>query len=295
MKRLQLVTREDEEEEDSLYQDFLSEFDYLQPAQSDATPPRVLLSSSPSSEREEATIITRQPPREVRTSKAKDKRAFTCAIKPDSTATTTCNIVFCDTLEPVPGEQTFTCNALGEFTDLQVLTPSLKYNDRDMCLQFQSPNNNGYYSQSFYSYSNVGVLKRRREVELVALSTSNNKRRFHVVGKTFFASSKLAVVFRFQAAGGSTTAWRMLLASNLECYSDSVLFFDPPTTNQLVNVLGCTPGCNNRVFVQCTNDGRNCSNALEHCLYVPLASPRSLPSYLPLPPDSSEEEFQARL
>lgn len=295
MKRLQLVTREDEavaEVEDALYQDFLSEFDYLQPAQSDATPPRVLASS----DRDETTIVTRQPPREVRTSKAKDKRVFTCAIKPAPTATpTTCTIVFGDTLEPVPGEQTFVCNAQGEFTDLQVLTPSLKCNDRDMCLRFHLSPNQYCYSESFYSYSNVGVLKRRREVELVALSTSNNKRRFHVVGKTFFASPKLAVVFRFQAVG---SAWRTLLAGNLECYSDSVLFFDPPTTSQLVSVLGCTPGCNNRVFVQCTNDGRNCSNALEHCLYVPLAvssSPRSLVSFFPPSDGNSDEEFQARL
>jgi hypothetical protein len=137
------------------------------------------------------------------------------------------------------------------FDDFNLNEPSSRHKDREFCVLFKLINaSDGTVldekeTTPCYAYSHPKVLKRRRDVLLKALSTvvvgssRNNRRRpndgdnggrMHAVGGPFIQSPRLGVVFRFTSRRkeGEVVDQVKLYARNLELFSDTVLFFDPP-------------------------------------------------------------------
>jgi len=229
--------------------------------------------------------IVQQPPREVRTRKKKEKRSFTVKVRLVRSISEACSLVsrlvFADNHEPVLDEEE--CNRTTSirsggtqeeiaFQDLGIASPCLKYKDREFCIEIALLDGNSrvldrVWTRRLYSYSNVGVLQRRREVEVVALSarygTTDGGQRMHLVGKPFFKSDRLRVVFRIQRVD---LKWTSVECSNVEFYSESVLFFTTPRIpRELLRDVANGRHAKRiiKLFVQVTNDGVNFSNGLE--------------------------------
>jgi len=170
------------------------------------------------------------------------------------------------------------------FDDFNLNEPSSRHKDREFCVLFKLINlSDGALldekeTTPCYAYSHPKVLKRRRDVLLKALSTVivgsggnnhhhpniDNGDRMHAVGGPFIQSPRLGVVFRFTSRrkGGEVVDSVKLYARNLELFSDTVIFFDPPhyPAQSLYNNEK-----NNYeliVHVSVTNDSRHFSNSM---------------------------------
>jgi hypothetical protein len=240
--------------------------------------------------------IISQPPREVRTRKPKEKRAFSVKVQILQLATAapsasfiSCRLVFADDFTPVPEEDgcfqrvPLVLESSITFQNLGINYPSLKWKDREFCLEISLDNcpASTVRTRKIYSYSNTGVVQRRRSVEIAELGQKSmiyhyrtglgsygslqedqsftNRIRMHLVGKTFFKSDRLKVVFRFNFEN----TWVTLDASEgMEFYSETVLFFTTPKlSSQILSKFKYVGTV--KAFVQVTNDGVNFSNGKE--------------------------------
>ena len=125
-----------------------------------------------------------------------------------------------------------------------------------------------------YAYTHPKVLRRRRDVRLKAVGASgimpleylsenrpSTVSRMHVVGGPFIWSQRLVVVFRFVRYGNGNSKPSVCnekLADNIELFSESVLFFDAPSTTKSLLEQNKTIG----VEIRVANDARNFSNTL---------------------------------
>ena len=226
--------------------------------------------------------IVQQPPREVRTRKKKEKRPFSVKVMVKSLQSSnqtrrnriSCRLVFADDFSAVPEEsecsQSIEIKGVGTivaFEGLGIMNPCLKWKDREFCVEIEIDGipESRLRTRRIYSYSNLGVLQRRRQVEVAGLSarfgTVTGGMRMHLVGKPFFKSDRLKVVFRVFC--NKSKRWVTLEAGNLEFYSESVLFFDTPRVPLSTIMESSGSGLELKAFVQVTNDGSNFSNGLE--------------------------------
>ncbi|GBG34547.1 Hypothetical Protein FCC1311_107712 [Hondaea fermentalgiana] len=250
--------------------------------------------SSPSARQNEFMRVVSQPPLEVRTRTKNENRTFGCEVQvlrvPD-VANATASVELCyatDTsvvISTMGGTLTRpVTNGRVAFDDLSVSVASPKHAEKEFVLKvtLAGAPDMPVFSTPFYAYSHKSVLKRRREVSLRAAShkavSSRGGESMHVVGLPFVRSDRLQVVFRVHksyccegciddvaAASGSaevTSAgdsddanWMSVRATDLEFFSESVLFFRTPTVFR--NAMQDVP-CS----LQVTNDGRNFSASL---------------------------------
>jgi len=165
------------------------------------------------------------------------------------------------------------------FANLAMSEASTKHGEKEFCLQFSLADANGkrieqfiVTSTPFYAFSNTKVLARRRGVKLRVLSKNwgsyNGGEILHVVGNPFIKGPSLRLVFR--------TPRGDIPATNLDRYSDTVLFFTSPPYQYTKSSDG-TPPPDLTVKVMVTNDGRNFSNALD---FTYTAKAQSMRSYL---------------
>jgi len=181
-----------------------------------------------------------------------------------------------------------------EFGDLSVSVASPKHSEKEfslavriqdivvpgVCLDSKSlvSVNKCVYSRPFYAFSHKSVLRRRKAVTIRAAShvscPSTGGVTMHVVGAPFVRSDRLQCVFKIRSEHykkycqlqgskesldqiGDDDELVSLRATNLEYFSDSVLFFQVPTE------LGDCVSEDVPAYIQITNDGRNFSNALQ--------------------------------
>ncbi len=234
-----------------------------------------------------------QPPLEVRTRTKNENRTFSCSVvvsaeSPD-TSPLMASVELCyatDVSTTIPTMGGSLCKPVEKgtvrFEDLSVSVASPKHNEKEFVLKVTLSHDGqdcGFpatYSTPFYAYSHKSVLKRRREVELRACSHSSvsvgDDCKMHVVGAPFVRSDRLQAVFRVRREDCSDEvieairatypvnvrddeAWLSVRAEELECFSESVLFFRPPSVLESLSK-------DVQAFLQVTNDGRNFSNSL---------------------------------
>lgn len=165
------------------------------------------------------------------------------------------------------------------FDDLSMCEASTKHKGSEFQLEFylcgadgrkMTPECNAV-TRPFYAYSNQKVLARRRNVELRALSkirgTVRGGELMHVIGSPFISSPSLQV--RISTSHGELA----VNSSNIELYSDSVLFFPLPPYPVPPPLLD---GLEMRAQVRVSNDGRHFSNPLEFTYYVEPANMNNL-------------------
>jgi len=154
------------------------------------------------------------------------------------------------------------------FDSLSMREASTKHGEREFCLEFlpltkdgQPLGSFGTRTTSFYAYSHMKVLARRKSVKLRTLNKSHGSvhggDKMHVIGMPFIKGPSLSIIF--------STPHGDVNALNLEMYSDSVLFFESPPYPQpsIFSPYNHGPVREVKVIVQVTNDGRTMSNPLE--------------------------------
>lgn len=228
--------------------------------------------------------IVEQPPVEVRTRTANEKRAFSCAIQVSGDYRSLgATHVGVDLGYSVPGsgrpsQAILGGNKLGRINDdgvvrfeLSMSEASTKHKGNDFVLEFYLVTQDGrrlssgtpWISQPFYAYSNQKVLARRRNITLRAISkvrgVAKGGETMHVIGSPFISSPSLQV--RISTAHGEL----MVSGSGIELYSESVLFFNlPPYPLQ----PPLPDGLELRAQVRISNDGRFFSNPLDFTYVV---------------------------
>eukprot|EP01112_Ceratiomyxa_fruticulosa_P008775 TRINITY_DN2273_c0_g3_i1.p1 TRINITY_DN2273_c0_g3~~TRINITY_DN2273_c0_g3_i1.p1 ORF type:complete len:438 (+),score=76.33 TRINITY_DN2273_c0_g3_i1:260-1573(+) len=156
------------------------------------------------------------------------------------------------------------------FDNLSMSEASTKHKGAEFCLEFVLIGADGQplplvrrRSRAFYAYSNQKVLSRRRNIELRALSKTRAStvggEIMHVIGSPFIPSPSLRCVFH--------TPHGDVAATNLEMYSESVLFFTLPPY-PLPPGLILQDGTEIKAQVLVSNDGRNFSNPIEFTFVV---------------------------
>ena len=190
------------------------------------------------------------------------------------------------------------------FADLNLHEPSSRHKDREFCLQFTlcakeiGRAGAGWLelgsveTTPSYAYSHPKVLNRRRKVVLKALSATSSlpisalgadgpfRGRMHAIGGPFVPSPRLAVRFHISGKGSRenpTPSSYETLADNMELFSESVLFYDPPTcTLAFLQQHDCIA-----IDISITNDGRHFSNAIT-VTYGSPSLPKEVSSLEPL-------------
>jgi hypothetical protein len=232
-------------------------------------------------------VIDTHPPVEVRTRTPSEKRNFSCAIqilgdyKSIGGKFVSVELMYSPNAQRSPGEdevpkQTILggtkvvmikANGSAVFDNLSMSEASTKHKEKEFCLKFSLVDKTGAKlpvgarSTSFYAFSNTKVLARRRDISLRTLSKTfgvfQGGETMHVIGAPFIRGPALKLIFR--------TPHGDAIATNLELYSETVLFFTLPA------YPGLMPGENEpleaKAQVLVTNDGRNFSNPLDF-LYV---------------------------
>jgi hypothetical protein len=232
-------------------------------------------------------VIESHPPVEVRTRTPSEKRNFSCAIqllgdyKAIGGKFVSVELMYSPNAQRAPGEdevpkQTILggtkvvmikANGSAVFDNLSMSEASTKHKEKEFCLKFALVDKTGAKlpvvarSTSFYAFSNTKVLARRRDISLRTLSKTfgvfQGGETMHVIGAPFIRGPALKLIFR--TPNGDA------IATNLELYSETVLFFTLPAYPGLI------PGENEpleaKAQVLVTNDGRNFSNPIDF-LYV---------------------------
>lgn len=279
----------------SLLQDQVHAIVKQEPDTEEQQPPRAALTSdlnalsNPSSRQNEFMRVTSQPPLEVRTRTKNENRTFGCEVQvlriPDP-ANAKASVELCyatDTsviISTMGGTLTRpVAKGRVTFDDLSVSVASPKHAEKEFVLKvtLAGAPDHPVYSTPFYAYSHKSVLKRRREVSLRAAShnvvSARGGEDMHVVGLPFVRSDRLQVVFRvhkrhcsdclesvqaessMHGATNPNEDWFSIRATDLEFFSESVLFFRTPTV--FANTTQDVP-CS----LQVTNDGRNFSASI---------------------------------
>ncbi|KYQ93359.1 hypothetical protein DLAC_06033 [Tieghemostelium lacteum] len=229
-------------------------------------------------------IIEQQPPSDVRTRTPNDRRTFNTVIRvvgdlqKNSVGGVLVQLAYANTsTADRPSQFILGGNKIGiigkdgkvAFDSLSMTEASTKHRENEFCLEYVliSDDNRIYTSNSgipfikrsraFYAYSNQKVLSRRRNVTLRTLSsnrgTSLGGDQMHVVGSPFIRCNSLRCIFH--------TPHGDIPATNIELYSESVLFFTLPPYPTPPN-FSAPEGTELPVQVVITNDGRNYSNPL---------------------------------
>jgi|EP00945_MAST-04E_sp_MAST-4E-sp1_P007283 hypothetical protein len=166
------------------------------------------------------------------------------------------------------------------FADLNLYEPSSRHKDREFCFRFDLVDSlSGSVlateeSSPTYAYTHPKVLRRRREVCLRAVSGladmplsallrrgPSKQNRMHVVGGPFIASPRLGAVFCFVGHGskrGGKVVRYEKRAENIELFSESALFFDPPKSTEAFLKQHRIVD----VEIRVTNDSRHFSNSM---------------------------------
>lgn len=238
--------------------------------------------------------VVEQPPVEVRTRTPNEKRTFGCAVFVNgdyhSLGAThiTVELAYARATGERPDQKILGGNKLIKiggglvpFDDLSMCEASTKHKGSEFCLEFFLATADGHRvnaqqfvsSRPFYAYSNQKVLARRRNVDLRALSRSRGSAKggelMHVIGSPFISSPSLQV--RVSTAHGEVSVG----ASNIELYSESVLFFPLPPY-PLPPPL--PDGLEMRAQVRVSNDGRHFSNPIDFTYFVENEGPKRLRS-----------------
>jgi hypothetical protein len=242
------------------------------------------------SENDVMSIVT-QPPLEIRTRTKNENRTFACRVKVHQKEawTQNANVVLCyatdhsTIVSTLGGTLTRPVkNGYVNFDDLSVSVASPKHAEKEFVLKI-TLRDVSVFSTPFYAFSHKTVLKRRKQVSLRALSHTEwnasrqqqpqqqlqQQQTLHVVGAPFVRSDRLQCVFRVRAQDVASYCyikeesgldeeqedWVSFRATNLEVFSETVLFFSLPL--ELQRVSGSFDA-----YVQVTNDGRNFSNPM---------------------------------
>eukprot|EP00005_Dracoamoeba_jomungandri_P009985 CAMPEP_0174264342 /NCGR_PEP_ID=MMETSP0439-20130205/22212_1 /TAXON_ID=0 /ORGANISM="Stereomyxa ramosa, Strain Chinc5" /LENGTH=403 /DNA_ID=CAMNT_0015350173 /DNA_START=47 /DNA_END=1258 /DNA_ORIENTATION=- len=233
------------------------------------------------SEKPVQLIVCRQPPEEVRTRTPSENRTFSCVVKVqgnyEQVGLESIQVKLAygspstvDVKQQILGGEKVVRiqkDARCVFDNLSIREASTKHGEKEFCLEFipltrdgRPLGNFGVKTTSFYTYSHMKVLTRRRNVNIRALKKEvglmQGGENQHVIGQPFIQGPSLRVVFR--------TPHGDVEAPALERFSDSVLFFKIPPYPNLSSVLSQCQGKNLEIKVQVivTNDGRSFSNAL---------------------------------
>lgn len=243
-------------------------------------------------------VIDTHPPVEVRTRTPSEKRNFSCAIqiqgdyKAIGGKFVSVELMYSPSAQRAPGEdevpkQTILggtkvvmikANGTAVFDNLSMSEASTKHKEKEFCLKFTLVDKTGAKlpvgsrSTSFYAFSNTKVLARRRDISLRTLSKTfgvfQGGETMHVIGAPFIRGPALKLIFR--------TPHGDAVATNLELYSETVLFFTLPAYPGLMP--GEAEPLEAKAQVLVTNDGRNFSNPIE---FTYVSSRRStMRSYL---------------
>jgi len=238
--------------------------------------------------------VVEQPPVEVRTRTPNEKRTFGCAVFANgdyqSLGAThiAVELAYARAAGERPDQKILGGNKLIKiggglvpFDDLSMCEASTKHKGSEFCLEFFLASADGHRintqhfvsSRPFYAYSNQKVLARRRNVDLRALSKARGSAKggelMHVIGSPFISSPSLQV--RVSTAHGEVS----VNTSNIELYSESVLFFPLPPY-PLPPPL--PDGLEMRAQVRVSNDGRHFSNPIEFTYFVENDGPKRLRS-----------------
>lgn len=229
--------------------------------------------------------VVEQPPVEVRTRTANEKRAFACAVqvsgdyKSISATHVGVDLGYAIAGSGRPTQAILGGNKLGRVSEdgvvrfeLSMSEASTKHKGNDFVLEFYLVTQEGrrltsgppaWTSQPFYAYSNQKVLARRRNITVRAISkvrgTSKGGETMHVIGSPFISSPSLQV--RISTAHGEL----LVSGSGIELYSESVLFFALPPY-PLPPPL--PDGLELRAQVRVSNDGRYFSNPVDFTYVV---------------------------
>lgn len=235
--------------------------------------------------------VVEQPPVEVRTRTANEKRAFACAVqvsgdfKQMSASHVGVDLGYAVSGGGKPSQSILGGTKLGRIGEdgvvrfeLSMSEASTKHKGNDFVLEFYLVTPDGrkissasggapWVSQPFYAYSNQKVLARRRNITLRAISkprgTTKGGDTMHVIGAPFISSPSLQV--RISTAHGEL----LVSGSGIELYSESVLFFTLPAY-PLPPPL--PDGLELRAQVRVSNDGRYFSNPLDFTYVVESAN-----------------------
>lgn len=154
------------------------------------------------------------------------------------------------------------------FSTLSITVTSLKHQEREFSIIasafLKGEKIAECFSRPFYSFSHQNVLKRRKFVEIRSISPSvleNSADRLHLIGKFFMQGPNVTVLFCFEKADYS---FIFMKARNVEIFSDTVIFFDPPDDLDCLEGVCLDPfsGLNFRhiiSYIVYSNDGRNFS------------------------------------
>lgn len=226
--------------------------------------------------------VVEQPPVEVRTRTANEKRAFSCAVQVSgdyrgiAASHVGVDLGYAVGSGGRPAQTILGGNKLGRIGDdgvvrfeLSMSEASTKHKGNDFLLEFYLVTQDGrrlttggpqWTSQPFYAYSNQKVLARRRNITLRAISkvrgTSKGGETMHVIGSPFISSPSLQV--RITTQHGEL----MVGGSGIELYSESVLFFTLPPY-PLPSPSPLPDGFELRAQVRVSNDGRYFSNPID--------------------------------
>ncbi|EGC30197.1 hypothetical protein DICPUDRAFT_93021 [Dictyostelium purpureum] len=227
-------------------------------------------------------IIEQQPPSDVRTRTPNDRRTFNSVIRvvgdlaKNKVGGVLAQLAYANSTTERPSQFILGGNKIGvigkdgkvAFDSLSMTEASTKHRENEFCLEYVliSEDNriyttpNGPFikrSRPFYAYSNQKVLSRRRNVTLRTLSSNRGTTlggdQMHVVGSPFIRCNSLKCIFH--------TPHGDVAASNIELYSESVLFFTLPPY-PIPPGFNSPEGTELPVQVVITNDGRNFSNPL---------------------------------
>ncbi|KAF2078124.1 hypothetical protein CYY_000595 [Polysphondylium violaceum] len=228
-------------------------------------------------------VIEQQPPSDVRTRTPNDKRVFSTVIRvigdleKNHVGGVVIQLAYANSANSErPSQFILGGNKVGtigkdgkvDFEGLTMTEASTKHRENEFCLEYilistdnriLSTSNGPYIKRSrpFYAYSNQKVLSRRRNVTLRTLSSTRGTtlggEQMHVVGSPFIRCSSLKCIIH--------TPQGDVPASNIELYSESVLFFTLPPYPIPAN-FSQPEGTELPVQIVVTNDGRNYSNPL---------------------------------
>jgi len=158
------------------------------------------------------------------------------------------------------------------FDNLCLSEASTKHKEKEFCVEFSliqtdsTEINLHRKSRPFYAYSHKRVLSRRRNIKLRTLNKNYGNfyggETMHVVGTPFINGPSLKIIFK--------TPNGDVAATNLELYSESVLFFKlPPFPMSSAVKVEIPEGTEIKASVVVTNDGgKTYSNSLEFTYVV---------------------------
>eukprot|EP01111_Echinosteliopsis_oligospora_P009698 TRINITY_DN2889_c0_g1_i1.p1 TRINITY_DN2889_c0_g1~~TRINITY_DN2889_c0_g1_i1.p1 ORF type:complete len:331 (-),score=69.05 TRINITY_DN2889_c0_g1_i1:95-1087(-) len=277
--------------------DSMVNFSYLEPPLLSCPSPATSIDTSSTTPEEDESslprvVVVEQPPVEVRTRTANEKRAFSCTVqvigtfKPQHITQVGIDLGYATGGIGRPNQNILGGNKIAKIGEdgtvhfeLSMSEASTKHKGNDFVLEFflitddnkrfSSSSSHCWTSQPFYAYSNQKVLARRRNVEIRAISRprggSRGGEQMHVIGSPFISSPSLQV--RVSTAHGDVT----VSGTNIELYSESVLFFTLPPYPISTPMLD---GVELRAQVRVSNDGRYFSNPVDFTYIVENSAKR---------------------